>query len=132
MRQRRAVLWSRTMPQYPDLQLFVAGDWKSAEGAPVINPADESILGTVPHASRADLDAALTAAEEGFRVCRRTAPAKRAEIILQAARLCRERVEEMAVAMTLEQGKPIAQSRLEIFRGCGVIERARAEGRRGS
>jgi acyl-CoA reductase-like NAD-dependent aldehyde dehydrogenase len=37
-----------------------------------------------------------------------------AEIILQAARLCRERVEEMAVAMTLEQGKPIAQSRLEI------------------
>jgi succinate-semialdehyde dehydrogenase / glutarate-semialdehyde dehydrogenase len=43
------------MPQYPDLRLFVAGDWKSAEGAPVINPADESILGTVPHASRAEI-----------------------------------------------------------------------------
>ena len=49
---------------------------------------------------------------------------------MQAARLCRERVEEMAVAMTLEQGKPIAQSRLEILRGCDIIEWDAAEGRR--
>jgi succinate-semialdehyde dehydrogenase/glutarate-semialdehyde dehydrogenase len=118
------------MSQYPDLRLFVAGDWKSADGAPVINPADESVIGTVPHATRADLDAALTAAEEGFRVWRRIAPAKRAGIILQAARLCRERVEEMAVAMTLEQGKPIAQSRLEILRGSDIIEWDATEGRR--
>ena len=80
------------MPQYPDLRLFVAGDWKGAEGAPVINPADESILGTVPHASRADLDAALTAAEEGFRVWRSTAPAKRAEII----KACRDHIASRA------------------------------------
>jgi succinate-semialdehyde dehydrogenase / glutarate-semialdehyde dehydrogenase len=118
------------MPQYPDLQLFVAGDWKSADGAPVINPADESILGTVPHATRADLDAALGSAEEGFRVWCRTSPAKRAEIILKAARSCRERVEEMAVAMTLEQSKPIAQSRIEIPRGCDIIEWDATEGRR--
>jgi acyl-CoA reductase-like NAD-dependent aldehyde dehydrogenase len=59
------------MPQYPELQLLVAGDWKSADGAPVMNPADESILGTVPHPTRADLDAALSAAEQGFRVWRR-------------------------------------------------------------
>jgi hypothetical protein len=102
------------MPQYPDLQLFVADEWKSADGAPVINPADESIIGTVPHATRTDLDAALSAAEEGFRVWRQTSPAKRAELLTRAAQLCRERVEEMAVAMTLEQGKPIAQSRLKI------------------
>jgi succinate-semialdehyde dehydrogenase/glutarate-semialdehyde dehydrogenase len=43
------------MPQYPELQLYVAGEWRSRDGAPVINPADESILGTVPHAARADL-----------------------------------------------------------------------------
>jgi succinate-semialdehyde dehydrogenase / glutarate-semialdehyde dehydrogenase len=118
------------MPHYPELQLYVAGEWRSRDGAPVINPADESILGTVPHAARADLDDALTAAEEGFRVWRRTSPARRAEIILQAARLCRERVEEMAVAMTLEQGKPIGQSRLEILRGCDIIEWDASEGRR--
>jgi len=118
------------MPAYPDLRLYIGGEWRAAEGEPVINPADESILGTVPHATRADLDVALTAAETGFRLWRRTAPARRAEIILAAARLCRERVEEMATAMTLEQGKPIAQARLEILRGCEIIEWDAAEGRR--
>src|SRR4029077_15007012 len=90
------------MPTYPDLQLFIAGEWKSADGQPVLNPADESVLGTVPHVTRDDLDAALTAAQEGLRVWRHTSPAKRADIILKAARLARERVEEMAIAMTLE------------------------------
>jgi succinate-semialdehyde dehydrogenase/glutarate-semialdehyde dehydrogenase len=60
----------------------------------------------------------------------RTAPSKRAEIILKAAQIIRERAEEMAVAMTLEQGKPIAQSRLEILRGCEIIEWDAQEGRR--
>jgi succinate-semialdehyde dehydrogenase / glutarate-semialdehyde dehydrogenase len=118
------------MSAYPDLQLYIGGKWKSADGQPVINPADESILGTVPHATRADLDAALGAAEDGFRLWRRTSPAKRAEIILAAARLCRERVEEMAVAMTLEQGKPIAQSRAEVLRSCEIFEWDATEGRR--
>jgi succinate-semialdehyde dehydrogenase/glutarate-semialdehyde dehydrogenase len=118
------------MATYPDLQLFIAGEWKRADGQPVLNPADESVLGVVPHASRADLDAALSAAQEGFRVWRNTSPAKRCDIILKAARLARERVEEMAVTMTLEQGKPIAQSRLEILRGCDIIEWDATEGRR--
>lgn len=118
------------MPQYPELKLYIGGEWKTAPGAPVINPADESVLGTVPHATRADLDNALAAAEHGFRVWSRTSPAKRADIILAATKLMRERVEEMAVAMTLEQGKPIAQSRLEILRGCEIIEWDAQEGRR--
>ncbi|HWF95352.1 MAG TPA: NAD-dependent succinate-semialdehyde dehydrogenase [Xanthobacteraceae bacterium] len=118
------------MTNYPDLQLFIGGEWKSADGQPVLNPADESVIGIVPHATRADLDAALSAAESGFRIWRKTSPAKRAEIILKAAQLVRERVEEMAVAMTLEQGKPIAQSRLEILRGCDIIEWDATEGRR--
>jgi succinate-semialdehyde dehydrogenase / glutarate-semialdehyde dehydrogenase len=118
------------MAQYPELKLYVAGEWKTASGAPVINPADESVLGTVPHATRADLDTALSAAEEGFRVWSRTSPAKRAELIMRATQLVRERVEEMAVAMTLEQGKPIGQARLEIIRGCEIIEWDAQEGRR--
>jgi succinate-semialdehyde dehydrogenase/glutarate-semialdehyde dehydrogenase len=118
------------MAGYPELKLYIGGEWRTASGAPVINPADESVLGTVPHASRADLDDALAAAEEGFRLWSRTSPAKRAEIILRAAQIMRERVEDMAVAMTLEQGKPIAQSRLEILRGCEIIEWDAQEGRR--
>ena len=73
------------MANYPDLKLYVDGEWRRADGQPVINPADESILGTVPHATRADLDDALAAAEQGFKVWSRTSPAKRAEIILEAA-----------------------------------------------
>jgi succinate-semialdehyde dehydrogenase / glutarate-semialdehyde dehydrogenase len=118
------------MPSYPELKLYIGGEWKTAPGAPVINPHDESVLGTVPHATKADLDAALAAAEHGFKVWSRTSPAKRAEMICAATKLMRERVEEMAVAMTLEQGKPIAQSRLEIIRGCEIVEWDAQEGRR--
>jgi hypothetical protein len=114
------------MANYPDLRLFIAGDWRQADAQRVVNPADESVLGIVPHARRSHLDDALSAAEQGFKVWSRTAPAKRAE----AVRLMRERVEEMAIAMTLEQGKPIAQSRLEILRGCDIIEWDAQKGRR--
>lgn len=118
------------MANYPDLKLYIGGEWRRCDGQPVINPADESTLGTVPYASRSDLNDALTAAEQGFKIWSRTAPAKRAEIILEAVRLTRERVEPMAIAMTLEQGKPLAQSRQEIIRGCEIIEWDAQEGRR--
>jgi acyl-CoA reductase-like NAD-dependent aldehyde dehydrogenase len=36
---------------YPDLKLYIAGEWRQADGQPVINPADESTLAIVPHAS---------------------------------------------------------------------------------
>jgi len=112
------------MASYPDLKLYVAGEWRQADGQPVFNPADESVLGTVPHATHADLNDALAAVELGFKSwsC--------AEIILEAVRIMRGRVEDMAVAMTLEQGKPMAQSRLEILRGCEIIEWDAQEGRR--
>jgi succinate-semialdehyde dehydrogenase / glutarate-semialdehyde dehydrogenase len=118
------------MAKYPNLQILIGGEWKSRDGRPVINPADESVLGTVPHATTADLSDAVTAAQDGFKIWRKTSPAKRAEVIMKAVGLIRQRVEEMAVAMTLEQGKPIAQSRLEILRGCDIIEWDAAEGRR--
>jgi succinate-semialdehyde dehydrogenase/glutarate-semialdehyde dehydrogenase len=118
------------MTRYPRLQLFIDGMWKSADGEPVYNPADGSMLGTVPHVSKSDLDDALAAAERGFKVWSRTSPAKRAEIILTAAQLMRERVEEIAIAQTLEQGKPIAQSRAEVVRSCELIEWDAQEGRR--
>lgn len=118
------------MTDYPRIELYIDGQWRRADGQPVINPADERTLGTVPTASIADLDDALAAAEKGFAIWRRTAPAKRAQIILKAAALIRERVNEMATAMTLEQGKPIEQAALEIIRGCDIIEWDATEGLR--
>jgi succinate-semialdehyde dehydrogenase / glutarate-semialdehyde dehydrogenase len=118
------------MADYPELKLLINGEWIARPGRPVINPADETTIGTVPHATTADLAAAVAAAEQGFKVWRSTSPAKRAEIILKAVAIMRQRVEEMAVAMTLEQGKPIAQSRLEVQRATDIIEWDAQEGRR--
>jgi succinate-semialdehyde dehydrogenase / glutarate-semialdehyde dehydrogenase len=118
------------MGDYPELKLLIGGEWISRPGAPVLNPADETSLGSVPHATEADMAAAIAAAEQGFKIWRNTSPAKRAEIILKAVGIMRQRVEEMAVVMTLEQGKPIAQSRLEVQRATDIIEWDAQEGRR--
>ncbi len=107
---------------YPEIKMLIGGAWRRGQsGAVILNPADESELGHLPQATPQDLDDALAAAAEGFRAWRDTAPARRAAIILEAARLLRERVEEVALAMTLEQGKPIAQSRIEVLRAADII-----------
>jgi succinate-semialdehyde dehydrogenase/glutarate-semialdehyde dehydrogenase len=62
------------MANYPEIELYIDGCWKRASGQPIINPADESILGTVPTATTADLDDALAAAERGFAIWRKTSP----------------------------------------------------------
>lgn len=118
------------MSGYPSIELYIDGRWKRADGEAVLNPADETVLGTVPTATIGDLDDAIAAAERGFKVWRKTSPAMRTQIILKAAGLIRERANEMAVAMTMEQGKPIEQARLEILRGCDIIEWDATEGLR--
>ena len=118
------------MSDYPKLQLCVAGEWRSRPGQPVFNPLDDSVLGELPHATRADMDDALAAAEDGNRAWRRTAPARRAEIMRRAADLLRERADAIATAITLEQGKPRAQARIEVLRACDIIDWDAEEGRR--
>ncbi|MDB5604352.1 MAG: NAD-dependent succinate-semialdehyde dehydrogenase [Bradyrhizobium sp.] len=118
------------MTNYPQIELYIDGHWKRADGEPIINPANENVIGTVPHATAADLDDVLAAAEKGFMIWRKMSPSKRSQIILKAASIIRERVEEMALAMTLEQGKPIDQAKLEILRGCAIIEWDATEGLR--
>lgn len=119
------------MTTYPDLKLYIGGAWrKAAEEEHVLNPADESVIGAVPLASQADLDDALAAAAEGFKVWRNTSPRQRGDIILRATALMRERIDEIAYSMTLEHGKPLAQARLEVIRGCEFFEWDAAEGQR--
>lgn len=119
------------MTTYPDLRLYIAGEWRSrADTLPVLNPADETVIGALPVASRTDLDDALASAVEGYKVWSRMAPAKRAEVMLRAAALMRERAEEIAHAITLEHGKPLAQARQEVQRGCEFFEWDAAEGMR--
>ena len=119
------------MTAYPDLQLYIGGAWRKTSGSlPVLNPADESVIGSVPVAGRADLDDALAAAKEGFRVWSRTSPRARGEIMLKAAALMRARIDEIAHTITLEHGKPFLQAQLEVIRGCEFFEWDAAEGQR--
>lgn len=108
---------------YPDLELFIDGAWrKTAQDMPVVNPATEEIIGHLPRAGKQDLDDALAAAEAGFRLWRRISPRKRADVILRAAHLMRERQEEIAQSITLEHGKPLKEARLEVIRGAEFFE----------
>ncbi len=111
------------MSNYPDLHLYIDGEWrKTADDLPVVNPATEDEIGRLPHADQSDLDDALTAAENGFRAWRQVAPVERANVLLKAAALMRERQDEIATAITTEHGKPFPQARLEVIRGCEFFE----------
>lgn len=111
------------MPTYPDLNLYIDGRWRSApETVPVLNPADESVIGALPVARQSDLDDALSASARGFKIWSRTAPRARAAVMMRASALLRERNEEIACTITSELGKPITQARLEVIRGCEFFE----------
>lgn len=111
------------MPTYPELRLFIGGEWRTTpETLPVVNPSTEAEIGRLPIASAADLDDALQAADDGFAVWRATAPRDRADLIREAARLMRERQDDIAHSITLEHGKPYPQARLEVIRGAEFFE----------
>ena len=111
------------MSTYPDLQLYINGEWrKTTNDIPVVNPATEEEIGRLPHANHQDLDDAIEAATAGFRVWRKTAPADRANVLYKAAKLMRERQQDIATAITAEHGKPLDQARLEVIRGCEFFE----------
>ena len=119
------------MPSYPDLQLYIDGQWrKTAETLVVLNPATEEVIGQLPVARISDLDDALHAAEKGFRIWRATSPRDRAAVILRACALMRERIDEIAYSITLEHGKPLPQARMEVIRGCEFFEWDAAEAQR--
>ena len=69
---------------YTDLKLYIDGKWLNGEGRKgedVINPANGKVLGHLPHASTADLDAALAAAGKGCAVGQATSASERATIL---------------------------------------------------
>ncbi len=118
---------------YADLSLLIGGDWISVGGrqsSPVINPATEEVIGQVPHASKADLDRALTAAAEGFKVWRAIFPDERGRIMKRAAELLRERKEEIARIATTESGKVLHETRVEVGMAANILEWYAEEGRR--
>ncbi|MGH9688274.1 MAG: NAD-dependent succinate-semialdehyde dehydrogenase [Candidatus Acidiferrales bacterium] len=118
---------------YAELGLFIGGEWVAAgdrKTSPVINPATEEAIGRVPHATNADLDRALQAAEKGFQTWRAVFPDQRGKIMKKAAELLRSRSEEIARIATTESGKRIAETRIEVQMSANIFEWYAEEGRR--
>ncbi|HEY4017730.1 MAG TPA: aldehyde dehydrogenase family protein [Pseudonocardiaceae bacterium] len=100
-------------------ELFIGGNWREAAGgrrADVINPFDQSLIGTVSDGettdARAAIDAARTAFDEG--PWPRTPPAERAELLLRVADLLERDKAEIAHTETLDTGKPLVESEIDV------------------
>jgi succinate-semialdehyde dehydrogenase / glutarate-semialdehyde dehydrogenase len=98
-------------------QLFIGGEWRDAEGGrtlPVEDPATGTTLCEVSDATPADGDAALEAAAKNQAEWALHPPRERGEILRRTYQLMTERADELALLMTLEMGKPVAESKAEI------------------
>ncbi len=104
---------------YPTQSLFIDGEFigpsSSRKGEDILNPATGEVLGQLPHVTEAELDRAVDAAERAFNEWRTTSPMLRSEILRRVGQLARERVEDIARNMTLDQGKLLAEARAEVM-----------------
>ena len=118
---------------YPNTQLLIDGQWQDAADGrtlAVANPATGSEIGRGAHAGIADLDRALAAAQKGFETWRDIPAAERGKTMRRAAVLMRERAAEIAVLLTQEQGKPLAEAKIEAMASADIIEWFADEGMR--
>ncbi len=98
-------------------ELFIGGRWRAASGGgtlPVEDPSTGETLCEVADATGEDADAALAAAHETFKTWRNHPPRERGDILRRAYDAIVGRTDELALLMTLEMGKPLAESRAEI------------------
>ena len=116
-----------------ECKLFIGGKFKDSSTGEVfddINPATLESLATIQVAGDEDVERAIDAAEEGFRLWSEIPAPKRAEILFRAARILKERKEELAVLMTKEMGKVLPETRGDIQEAIDITNYAAGEGRR--
>jgi aldehyde dehydrogenase (NAD+) len=98
----------------PSYRMFVDGEFVDGGGEPLktVNPATEEVLAEVSTADRSDVDRAVAAARRAYdEVWGRMPGAERAKYIYRIARMMAERSRELAVLESLDNGKPIKESR---------------------
>jgi succinate-semialdehyde dehydrogenase / glutarate-semialdehyde dehydrogenase len=116
-----------------DDPLYIDGIWRrgSAQSrTQIVNPATGATIGELSHADARDLDDAMNAATRGFQVWSRISAYDRARLLRLAAQKLRDRAEAVARQMTLEQGKPLREAKLETLAAADVIDWCAEEGRR--
>ncbi|MBY8976174.1 NAD-dependent succinate-semialdehyde dehydrogenase [Rhodobacteraceae bacterium NNCM2] len=117
---------------YPKIELLINGQWQNGDGGAedIINPATEEVLGQTPHASTAQLDAALAAVDAGFKTWKAMTPLARQAIMNKAADTLTAQSDEIAANLTREMGKPLGESKLELGFAIDVLRWYGEEGKR--
>ncbi|WP_243360213.1 NAD-dependent succinate-semialdehyde dehydrogenase [Fundidesulfovibrio terrae] len=125
MRPDDFILWKN--------QCYIDGKWIPAldgEVLDVTNPASGEVLGTVPKCGTKETSLAISAAARSMAAWKLLTPAERGEYLHRLHALIRENLDELAAILTLEQGKPLAESKGEIMQGASYFPWYAGEARR--
>ena len=113
------------------MKMHIGGQWvDKSEKIEVLHPFDGSVIDTIPRGDAADVELALATAERGAKVMAKMTGYERYEILRRAADLMVERTEDLAHTITLEEGKIIAEGRIEASRAVEIIALSAEEAKR--
>ena len=113
------------------MRMYVAGEWVSKpQSIPVENPYDRTVIDTVPRADRGDVERALESAVRGARVMAKLSGYDRSRILRKAADLMVARQEDLGRTISLEEGKALAEGRLEASRAVETMLGSAEEAKR--
>ena len=114
-------------------QCYIDGQWadaKSKETVPVTNPANGAVVGSVPKMGAAETRMAIEAADNALAAWRAKLAKERAAILRKWFELMMANQDDLALLMTAEQGKPLAESKGEIAYAASFLEWFAEEGKR--
>jgi succinate-semialdehyde dehydrogenase/glutarate-semialdehyde dehydrogenase len=114
-------------------QGLIGGNWRDASAKATVNvidPASQNVLGTIPDMGRNETAAAINAAADAFKAWKKTTHAERAALLERWYELMRQHEQDLALLLTLEQGKPLAESLGEIRYGASFVKWFAEETRR--
>lgn len=121
------------MAMYPEARLILGGEERAVGSrgtAPVIDPATEEVLATLPQAGEVEALEAAELSTQGFAEWSAMPPIERAKIMRRAATLMRDGEQRAATTLSLEQGKPLAQALAEWRGSADLLDWYADEGRR--
>jgi succinate-semialdehyde dehydrogenase/glutarate-semialdehyde dehydrogenase/aspartate-semialdehyde dehydrogenase len=126
-----ATLKKLRRPDLVETRAFVDGAWlETSRVLPVLDPATGELLCNVTACSAGDVDIAVWAAARAFLAWRDRLPNERGAVLRAWASAMRDNLEDLAIIMTCEQGKPLSEARGEIDYGANFIDWFAAEGQR--
>ncbi len=114
-------------------RMYIDGTWCEADGGGtlgVVNPATEEVIAEVAYGGRAEARRALESAHRALPGWMKLTAWDRAKVLRKAGDLMRERADAIARTLTLEQGKPLAESKAEVLHSADTFEWFAEEGKR--